>query len=155
MAARAGRPLVVVDLAVPRNVDPAARSLPGLRLYDMDDLTAVVATTHPVAAPALAAAEEIARHEAGAFVEWWRQRQAAPVITALRARAEAVRLAEVARARRRLGPLTAEQESAVEALSQALVNKLLHSPTCRLKTPGDGRAQDEYLDVAADLFGLD
>lgn len=154
LAARNGRPLVAVDLAVPRNIDPAARSLPGLRLYDMDDLTPVAATNHPVAAPALAAAEEIARHEAAAFMEWWRQRQAAPLITALRAHAEEVRAVEVARALRRLGPLDPAQERLVEALSQSLVNKLLHTPTTRLKTPGDGRSQDEYLDVAADLFGL-
>ena len=154
MAGRPDRSMVVIDLSVPRNVDPAVRSLHGLRLYDMDDLVTVVAEHHPVAAPAIAAAEGIAAQEASAFMGWWRQRQAAPVIQALRAQAGSVRQAELARALRRLGPLTAEQENALQAFSQALVNKLLHTPTCRLKSPDNGHGQEDYLAVVSDLFSL-
>jgi glutamyl-tRNA reductase len=128
------RPLVVIDLAVPRNVAPAARGLPGLHLYDMDDLSAVVAVHHPVAAPAIAAAEEIAAEETRAFMSWWRERQAVPLIRGLRAEAEAIRQAEVARTLRRLRSVTPEQEEAIRALSESLVSKLLHSPIQALKT---------------------
>ena len=154
MAARPDRPLLVIDLAVPRNVDPLARHIPGLLLYDMDDLMTVVASHHPVAASAIAAAETIAAEEAGAFVDWWRQRQAAPVIQALRAQAESVRQVELARTLRRLGPLTLEQETVLQAFSKALVNKLLHTPTCRLKSRASGHAQEDYLAMASDLFAL-
>jgi glutamyl-tRNA reductase len=135
-------------------VDPLARHIPGLLLYDMDDLMTVVASHHPVAASAIAAAETIAAEEAGAFVDWWRQRQAAPVIQALRAQAESVRQVELARTLRRLGPLTLEQETVLQAFSKALVNKLLHTPTCRLKSRDKGHAQEAYLAVASDLFAL-
>ena len=155
MAARSGRPLVVIDLAVPRNVDPEAKTIQGLHLYDMDDLASVVATCHPVAASAIAAAEAIAVQEADAFAAWFGQRLTAPVIRALRARAESTRQAEMARILRRLGPLTAEQDNALHDFSRALVNKLLHAPTIRLKSQVSGSVQADYVAVASDLFGLD
>jgi glutamyl-tRNA reductase len=70
MEVRAARPLVVIDLAVPRNVDPAARALANVRLYDMDDLSVVVAAHHPMAAQAIAAAEEIVAQEVVGFLAW-------------------------------------------------------------------------------------
>jgi glutamyl-tRNA reductase len=126
MTARSDRPLVVVDLAVPRNVDPAIRALPGVRLYDMDDLSAVVAKHHPIAAPAIAAAEEIALQSATDFLAWWRERQSVPLIQALRAQAESMRQAEVSKTLSRLGSLTPEQQKAIDALSTTLVNRLLY-----------------------------
>jgi glutamyl-tRNA reductase len=133
ISARSGRVLVVIDLAVPRNVDPAIRALPGVRLYDMDDLSAVVAQHHPIAAPAIAAAEEIALQSASDFLAWWHERQSVPLIRALRTEAESMRQAEVSKALRCLGSLTPEQQKTIDALSATLVNKLLYASIHAIK----------------------
>ena len=132
MARRADRPLVVIDLAVPRNVDPAARTIPNVRLYDMNDLSAVVAAHHPIVSPAIAAAEEIAAQEVAEFTAWWRERQAAPLIIALRSQAEEIRQTEVTRTLERLN-LTSEQQHAIDALARSLTNKLLYASIHAIK----------------------
>jgi glutamyl-tRNA reductase len=132
MARRADRPLVVIDLAVPRNVDPAARTIPNVRLYDMDDLSAVVATHHPIVSPAIAAAEEIVAQEIAEFVAWWRERQAAPLIIALRSQAEEIRQAEVTKTLERLN-LTPEQQQAIDGFAKSLTNKLLYASIHAIK----------------------
>ncbi|MBI5304556.1 MAG: glutamyl-tRNA reductase [Chloroflexi bacterium] len=133
MAARAQRPLVVVDLAVPRNVDPAIRNIPHAHLYDMDDLSAVVATHHPVAAVAVAAAERIADEETQHFLAFLRERQVAPLVQDLLAHAETIRQTEVAKAFAHLGNLTPEQQRAVDALATSLVHKLVFNSIHTIK----------------------
>jgi glutamyl-tRNA reductase len=134
MARRAPRPLVVIDLAVPRNVDPAARALPNVQLHDLDDLSAVVATHHPVAAPAIAAAEEIVAQQVAAFCAWQREREIAPRIVSLRAQAEEIRQAEVMKALERCN-LTPEQQRTIDAFAATLTNKLLYAATHHLIAP--------------------
>lgn len=126
MACRATRPLVVIDLAVPRNVESSAREIANVRLHDMDDLSAVVATHHPVAASAIAAAENIVAQEVAAFLTWQREREIAPRIVSLRAQAEQIRRDEVTKilARANLAP---EQQQALDALATSLTNKLLYA----------------------------
>jgi glutamyl-tRNA reductase len=126
MARRAPRPLVIIDLAVPRNVDSAAREIQNVRLYDLDDLSAVVATHHPVAAQAIVAAEEIVAQEVAAFLEWLREREIAPRIVSLRAQAEEIRHSEVTKTLARLN-LAPEQQQAIDALATSLTNKLLYA----------------------------
>ncbi|MEW5717633.1 MAG: glutamyl-tRNA reductase [Chloroflexota bacterium] len=133
MMRRVDRPLVVIDLAVPRNVDPAARALANVRLCDIDDLSAVVAAHHPVAAQALAAAEEIVAQETRAFLTWQREREVAPRMVALRAQAEAIRQAEVTKTLERLD-LAPEQRRAIDALATALTNKLLYAAAHAIKS---------------------
>jgi len=135
MESRAHRSLVVIDLAVPRNVDPAIRDLDGAHLYDVDDLSAVVATQHPVAATALAQVEHIAEDETKNFLVWLREREMAPAIQALLAQAEAIRQAEVAKAFAHLGALDPAQQRAVDALASALVNKLVYTSIQKIKHP--------------------
>jgi glutamyl-tRNA reductase len=137
MEVRAARPLVVIDLAVPRNVDPAARTISNVQLYDMDDLSAVVAAHHPIAAQAIAAAEEIVAHEVAEFLAWWRERQIVPLIVSLRSQAEEIRRAEVTKTLERSN-LTPEQQQAVDALATSLTNKLLYASIHALKSTPSG-----------------
>lgn len=132
MALRAARPLVVIDLAVPRNVDPATRALTNVRLYDMDDLSDVVATHHPVAAHAIAAAEAIVAQAIAEFSAREREREIAPRIVSLRTQAEQIRQAEVTKTLERLN-LTPEQQQAVDALATSLTNKLLYAAAHAIK----------------------
>lgn len=125
MDARRGRPLIVVDMAVPRNVDPASREIVGVTLYDMDDLGGIVKTQHAVAALAVAAAEAIAEAEADAFMAWLQERRTVPLIQDLFAQAEAIRQAEVAGCLARLSGAPEAQAMAIEALGASLTRRLL------------------------------
>jgi len=135
MELRAHRPLVVIDLAVPRNVDPAIREIVGARVFDVDDLSAVVATQHPVAATALAQVEQIVEEETKNFLAWWRERALAPAIQDLLVQAETIRQAEVAKAFAHLGSLDPAQQRAVDTLASALVNKLVYTSIQKIKHP--------------------
>ncbi|HUQ16619.1 MAG TPA: hypothetical protein VM070_02415, partial [Candidatus Saccharimonadales bacterium] len=138
------RPLVVVDLAVPRSVAEDARTLPGLCYRDVDDLAAAVAAD-PVRLEAIALrCEEAAR----AFAAQARERGAARTIGDLREQAEQVRAAQLERALARLGHLPERDRRVVEALASGLTNALLHQPTLALKADPDREG------AARELFGL-
>ena len=156
MADRAGRPLIVVDLAVPRNVDPACRQIAGVTLYDMDDLSDVVRTQHAVAAPAVAAAEAIAAAEAAAFVAWLQERRAVPLIEDLFAQAEAIRQAEVAHCLARLPDAPEARQAAIEALGASLTRRLLFVAARAVKAAavrGDGDSTLVWGDVSSLAVG--
>jgi glutamyl-tRNA reductase len=147
--------LLVIDLAVPRDVDPAVAQIPGVRLAAEADFERLVRERHPLALAARQAAEAIIAEEAQAFAAWHAARRCLPTIQALRSRAEAIRQAETEKTLRRLGDLPPEKRAVVEALGQAIVNKLLHSPLVRLKEPPPGIPAAEYAELAETLFGLD
>ena len=152
--ARLGRPLLIVDLAVPRDVEPQIASIPGVSLTNIDDLGTNVKTRHPLTASVCRAAEEIVRQEQEAFCRWYAARRCAPVIEALYQKAEAVYEAEVTEAIRRLGPLTPRQEHLVQALGKSIVGKLLHEPaTCLRELPQD-EDLSAYIEVVQDLYGI-
>jgi glutamyl-tRNA reductase len=154
MAQRPDRPLVLVDIAVPRDVDPGVNAIPHVHSYDLDDLQAHASTTVAERRREVPAVEAIVAEEATAFESWARGLDALAVITGLRARADAIRSAEVEKTLRRLAHLDEEDRRRIEALSEALVNKLLHEPTVRLKAEaGNGHAA-EYASVVSYLFGL-
>jgi glutamyl-tRNA reductase len=153
LAARERRPLLLIDLAVPRDVDPEVGSLPYAFLYDVDDLGESVGAGAPE--DAAARAEEIVAEEAERFRLWQASRGVVPAIASLRGRAEEIRARELARAERRLGSLTPDQRRAVEALTAQIVNKLLHEPTVRLKEAAAGAEGVGYADTVRHLFGLD
>jgi glutamyl-tRNA reductase len=146
--------LLIADLAVPRDADPAIAALPGVRLADIDDLEAIVRANHPLAAGVRAAAETIVAEELAAFRAWQAGRAGVPLIQALRARADAICQAEVARTLPRLGDLTPRQQEIVAALAHAVANKLLHDPIVHLKAPPAGETPADYLRTAEELFGL-
>jgi len=146
--------LLVVDLAVPRDADPAIATIPGVRLADIDDLEALVQANHPLAVAVRQAAEEIVREELNGYRAWQDARCCVPVIQALRERAELICEAEVARTLRRMGELSPQQQAAVGAMARAIANKLLHEPIVNLKEPPDGTAPDDYAELTGRLFGL-
>lgn len=152
---RRGRPLFLIDIAVPRDLDPTINELKDCYLYDIDDLEAVVAESLAGRRREAARAESLAVEEADRFWEWQASRDVVPAIASLRARAEEIRAGELARAENRLGRLTEHERRAVESVTAQIINKLLHLPTVRMKeaaaTP-DGAA---YVDALEHLFGLE
>jgi glutamyl-tRNA reductase len=126
------RPLVLVDIAVPRDIDSEIANVEGCTLFDIDALGGgLVGREEDVRK-----AERIVGEEADRFAEWHRSRVAAPAIAALRRRAEAIRVEELARAEPRLAELSERERKAVETLTSQIVNKLLHAPTVRAKENG-------------------
>jgi glutamyl-tRNA reductase len=141
--ARKGRPLFFIDIAVPRDVDPAVHELEGCYVYDIDDLEAVVTDSTPGRAGEAAKAEAIVAAEAERFAAWRAAREVAPAIASLRAEAEEIRVRELDRARGRLGRLTKAELDVVESITTRIVDKLLHAPTLRLKEAATGRLDDD------------
>jgi glutamyl-tRNA reductase len=155
---RAGRPLVLLDLAVPRDVEPSCRELPSVAVLDIEAIRAAIEAGSGGRAPEafadeLAKARRIVDDEAAAFATWMRAARVEPPIAALRTRAESVRQAELARFDSRLAGLDERERQAVEALSRGIVNTLLHEPTVRLKALAD--VDDApHPEVVRDLFDL-
>jgi glutamyl-tRNA reductase len=152
--ARRGAPLFLVDLAVPRDFDPAINDIDGCYLYNVDDLQAVVAQTLAGRRQEAARAEGIVAQEADAFLDWQASLEVVPAIASLRARAEEIRQGELARAEARLGRLSDEQRSVVESLTAQIVNKLLHLPTVRMKQAAAAADGVVYAEAVRHLFGL-
>ena len=154
LRARRGRPILLVDLAVPRDVDPGLASIDGCFVYDIDDLQAVVEASLSGRRAEAERAERIVATEAKRFREWQASLAVVPAIASLRARAEAIRTAELARAEGRLGRLPESERRAVEAITAQIVNKLLHLPTVRMKEAAVTSDGVIYADVVRHLFGL-
>ena len=150
---RKGRPLFVIDLAVPRDVDPSVAETDGVYLYDIDDLEAVVSESLSGRRREAERAESIVEQEVARFRDWQASLEVVPAIASLREWAERVRSGELAKAEGRLGRLSDSERETVESLTTQIVNKLLHLPIVRLKqaaaTEGPG-----YVEAARHLFGL-
>jgi len=151
MRGRAARPLLLIDIAVPRDVETTVREIPGVHLYDIDDLQAVARQNLQLRKQELAQAEMIVDDEVAKFGDWLRSLEVVPTVAALRSRAEQVRLAELERTLAKTSMSEADRKR-VEAMTAAIVKKLLHEPIARLKTPGDG---ERYVEPARALFGLE
>ena len=152
-ARRRGRPLFLIDIAVPRDVAEDAGKVPGVFLYDLDDVKKVAESNLRERKREAAGAERILDEEVRAFLEWRRSLDVVPLLVDLRRRADEIRKAEIEKARGRLGPLTPEQERAIDAATTAIVNKLLHGPTVQLKEMA-GNSQPEHVGFIRKLFGL-
>lgn len=152
MARREGRPLVLLDIALPRDVEPAVRAVPGARVIDLDDLERLCPVDLATRRAEVDQAEAQAEREAAEIVRWLRVRAMGPSIVALRQRAEEIRAAELRRAATHLRSLTPQQQAAVERVTQAIVGKLLHGPTVALRevavgSPAGVRSRAAVLDV--------
>jgi glutamyl-tRNA reductase len=155
LPARKGRPLFLIDIAVPRDLEPAIHELDGCYLYDIDDLQSVVVESLAGRRQEAARAEAIVAEEAERFREWQASLDVVPAIASLRARAESIRAAELERARTRLARLTEAERAAVESMTAQIVNKLLHLPTVRMKEAAAGADGATYAETVRHLFGLE
>lgn len=151
---RPDRPLVLVDVAVPRDVEPDVRDVPGCILFDVDDLAS--AREASMAARKLAAADAEAQIERTVerYMAWWHGRQVAAVVADLVAHAERVRQAEVARSLARHGVASERERALVEATSAAIVKKLLHQPIVELKRRGAADEAQVWARALGELFAL-
>lgn len=154
MAARPERPMVIVDVAVPRDVDPSVADLAGVTLLDLDDLRAFAARGIAERLGEVGAVREIVELEVRRYVDLASARTVAPLVASLRERAEAMRTAELERHRAKLGDLDERQREAIEGLTRGLVAKLLHDPTVRLKDAAGSPRGERLAEALRDLFDL-
>ena len=152
LRARKGRPLLLVDLAVPRDLDPAINGFEGCFLYDVDDLKAVVEETLSGRRGEAARAERLVAEEAERFRDWHAALDIVPTIASLRALAEEIRDSELARAG---GRLSERERRNVESVTSQILAKLLHLPTIRMKEAAAAADGVVYADVVRHLFGLE
>lgn len=154
LAGRDGAPMVLLDLAMPRNVDAACAHLPGVTIVDIGDVRDA-AVAGQLGKDLLPEATAVVEQEAARFQSWLSAMEVEPTIRALRAQAESVRLAELARLARRLTGLDDDQREAVELLTKGILNTLLHEPTIRLKELADAGGADVAVDALRELFNLE
>jgi glutamyl-tRNA reductase len=151
---RDGAPLLVVDMGMPRDVDPAVGLLSGVTLLDLADLRAFVQVGIDERLKEVGKVRAIVADEVVRFVDATAERQMAPTVSALRDRAEELRLSELDRHRGRLDGLDPQQQEAVAAVTRGLVNKLLHQPTVRLKESAGSVRGERLSEALRELFDL-
>jgi glutamyl-tRNA reductase len=154
MRAREGRPLVLIDLAVPRDIDAACGDLPGVTLYDIDDLQGVVARTLEVRAAEAASAEQIVEEEIQRFAGYLGGMEVLPTVAALRSQADAIVDQVLSENAGKWESASPRDLNRVEAIARASVNRLLHEPTIRLRAMGAGSSHGR-LALLRELFGLE
>jgi len=151
MASRSQRPLFLIDLAVPRDIEPEAAQVPGVALYTMADLELAAEANRREREAEARKVERMVEEEVARFGSWWESLQARPTVSAIRRRAETVRAAEVHRLLAHLPDLSEDGRQRIEAMSRALVKKVLHRPTHSLNERNDLA----LTQAARELFQLD
>jgi len=155
LPARGNRPLVLVDIAVPRDIDPAVADLPNVFLYDIDDLQRVVATNLRGRFDEAVEADRIVSEEVERLEGWLRSRQAVPLIVSLQNQFEQIRAGEMERMRGKLGSLTPQQLEAVDALARGIINKIAHGPIAELRKNAGNSDGMAVAEVIRRAFRLD
>ena len=154
MRPRRNRPLFIIDIAMPRDVEPAAGEIEQVFLYNIDDLQATVRENLARRASEVARAETIVNEEVEKFGGWFRSRGAIPTVVALRARFEAIRRTELERLDFKLSSLPPEARARVDEITHLIVEKLLLTPTEQLKALGDSETVGAYSEALTRLFAL-
>jgi len=155
LESRGDRPLCILDIALPRDVDPAVGDLANVFLYNLDDLQSVATANLERRRAELPTAEEMIEGEVGKYWDWLAGLAAVPVLTAMRDRMEEVRAKELADTMRRLRHLPPAERAVVEELSKTLMNKFLHEPTVRLRAAASNGRGLGVVDTVRYLFGLE
>ncbi len=151
---RRNRPLFIIDIAVPRDVEPAVGGISNVFLYDIDDLQQVVDANLAQRQREIPRVKAIIKAKVSEFMAWYRTLDVVPTIVDLRRQVERIREMELERAMRRLGGLSDPERDVVRIFSQRLVNKILHQPTVRLKERANGCDSYYYVEALRELFGL-
>ena len=151
---RPGRPRLLIDLAVPRDVDPAAAAVEGTSVVDLDGLEAAVERTLALRRGESGRAQAIVAEQAAEFRDWMAALRVVPAITSLRDHAERIRAAELRRMEPRWDSLTPADRERLDAVTRGMLNKLLHEPTVRLKQLAAADQSAPYADAVTELFGL-
>ena len=151
---RKGRELLIVDIAVPRDVDPAAADLDGVTLLDMDDLREFAEKGIRAREKEVSSVIEIINEELERFLNLFSARSVAPIVTQLHSRAEEIRNSELQKLFRKFPELTPEQLKGIETLTSAIANKLMHEPTVRLKDAAGTPKGERLSEALQDLFDL-
>jgi len=152
---RRNRPIFLIDISVPRNIDPNVNRIDNVFLYDIDDLQTIVDTNLEGRQKEALKAEEIVSEELTVINKWLKSLEVVPTITALRAKAEEIRRTELTKFLSKLAGLTPEQRETVEGLAASIVNKLLHSPLVALKDETRTENGAMYAETVRRLFNLD
>jgi glutamyl-tRNA reductase len=154
LEARKNRPIFVIDIAVPRNVDPAVNQLENIYLYDIDDLQQIVSKNRETRLKEAEMAEEIIEAEVQQMLGRLRVREVAPTIVSLQEQLELIRRAEISRIRSKLGNLTPKQEEALEMLTKGIINKIAHGPISELRRRA-GEPDGVVVDTIRKVFQLE
>jgi glutamyl-tRNA reductase len=154
MVTRAERPLVLIDIAVPRDIDPDASRIPHVKLFDIDGLNAQLEDSLTRRLDEVPHVKQILEEELSEFEDYLKSLEMLPIIANIRQRAEAIRMAELEKSLRRMPDLTEVERERIEALTHALVKKLLDHPTRRLREEALSHRAPEYADLARMLFNL-
>ncbi len=152
---RKNKPMLLIDIAVPRDIDPKVNSLDNVYLYDVDDLQGVVQANLKERHKEAKKAEGIIDQEIGQFHRWLASLEVVPTIVALRRKLEEYRRSELDKTFSNLKTLGDKERKAIEALTSALVNKVLHQPITLLKQAQNDASGDNYVDAVRTLFGLE
>jgi|HubBroStandDraft_6_1064221.scaffolds.fasta_scaffold27828_2 glutamyl-tRNA reductase len=155
VAGRGDHPLCILDIALPRDVEPEVGTLDNVFLYDLDDLRAVVAANLEQRQSQLPSADDLIDGEVERYWDWLAGLAAVPVVADFRAAMDRVRADELAHAARRLGDLTPAQREVIDHFSRSLMNKFLHAPSVRLRAAAANGRGLAVVDTARYLFGLD
>jgi glutamyl-tRNA reductase len=151
---RKNRPMFLIDIAVPRDIDPKVNDLDNVYLYDIDNLAAVVEANVRERQKEAEKAGEIIEREVGVFGAWLESLEVVPTIVGLRRKIEAIRDTELEKALGRLGELNPRDLETVKALASGIVNKILHEPTAVLKRESKGGNAAAYVEATRKLFGI-
>jgi glutamyl-tRNA reductase len=155
IAARKNKPVFIIDIAVPRNVEPAVNEIDNVYVYDIDDLQRVVATNVESRQQEAEEAEQIIAEEVERMLARLKTRDVVPTIVGLQEQLENVRAAELARMRGKLGTLTREQEEALDALTRGIVNKIAHGPISELRHQASAPEGSHFISVIRKVFRLE
>jgi glutamyl-tRNA reductase len=152
---RKNRPMFFIDIAVPRDIDPAVNELDNVYLYDIDDLRHVVEENLKARQREAVLAEAMIKREVDDVMRWFDEQKVVPAVIGLRRKAETIRNQELEKLFAKLGPLSEADRGAIEAMASSIINKLLHTPIVRLKQESQSTGGMGYLQALRDLFSLD
>jgi glutamyl-tRNA reductase len=154
MRERKQKPIFFIDIAVPRDIDPSVNDVENVYLYDLDDLQEVVNANIQGREKEAQKAEDIVQAEVTKFVDWYRSLNVTPTITALRNKFEEIRRKELGKTLSLHPNLTDKEKESLQALTSAIINKILHGPLTLLKRSHEEAMTDLYLDALCTLFRL-